>query len=466
MKFSFDHFRQETPVEKFDVRWAEAYAQIPLLEVVDRLAGDKTYLAEEKRKFESGEIENPTLTYPYMSAAELEDTERRLLHLKDDVAHDMTRVTDEPTKAIAQAYRWRTNERIAEVRMLKASAAGDMRRFDRYTRFVHGAPSPELFNYTLEEIRGTFSPYLADEREEVRAATAHFLDTLPKTTEPSTISLPPAELVATVHASTKEHLGHLIDPSLQEGVQHDATAIARAFTYALAHGGLDGWTVVITPTVTAINTNQEKHLVEGPAKRRPVSTQKLRELIVHEIGTHVARREAGEHTGMHLLATGLDRYIVGEEGVATFHEQGIRGSLKEYAGQERYLGIGLALGLDGTPRTFREVYEILKLYNLAKELRDKEASLEGATKKALSKAWLSTLRTFRGTDGKTPGVAFTKDIAYRDGNIRLWQRIMEHPEEIKRLSSGKYDPSQERHRWILDNLHILEDEFEKLSSGE
>ena len=57
---------------------------------------------------------------------------------------------------------------------------------------------------------------------------------------------------------------------------------------------------------------------------------------------------------------GLDRYIGGEEGVATLREQVIKhdDAIEEFSGINYHLGISFAQGLDGTKRSFAEVHEL------------------------------------------------------------------------------------------------------------
>jgi hypothetical protein len=82
--------------------------------------------------------------------------------------------------------------------------------------------------------------------------------------------------------------------------------------------------------------------------------------------------------------------------------------------------------------------------------------LLSAQEKAQEEAWKRCVRTFRGTDCKTPGVVFLKDIAYRDGNIAIWNLLTGDASEMNNFNSGKSNPVNTRHRWILRELGILE----------
>ena len=168
----------------------------------------------------------------------------------------------------------------------------------------------------------------------------------------------------------------------------------------------------------------------------------------------------GERSKLQLLQLGLDRYLPGEEGLALHRQQAVEGA-KDYAGFPGHFPSSLAKGLDEhEPRTFREVYEILKQYYI---LSEKNRTGEERERMAAELAWKSCVRRFRGTTGATPGAIFTKDIVYREGNIETYELINRKDHEQHRFMVGKYDPSNERHRWILDQLGISEADLENLA---
>jgi hypothetical protein len=83
---------------------------------------------------------------------------------------------------------------------------------------------------------------------------------------------------------------------------------------------------------------------------------------------------------------------------------------------------------------------------------------------AENSAWNRCVRTFRGTTCKTSGACLSKDMVYRKGNIGIWDVINNNPEEQRRFFVGKYDPSNKRHIWILDQLGITDDNLTDLES--
>jgi hypothetical protein len=113
------------------------------------------------------------------------------------------------------------------------------------------------------------------------------------------------------------------------------------------------------------------------------------------------------------------------------------------------MGIALICGVDGTKRNFRDIYEFFVQYFTLQRTDDggEELSIQDL-------AWRRTVKLFRGTTGQNAGFCFTKDLVYADGYIDIVQALLDHPTEENRLFAGKYDPANEFHRELLDDLGI------------
>ena len=55
-------------------------------------------------------------------------------------------------------------------------------------------------------------------------------------------------------------------------------------------------------------------------------------------------------------------------------------------------------------------------------------------------------------------------MIYREGNIGVWDVIRNNPDEMTRFSVGKYDPSNSRHIYVLDQLGISDEDLITLDS--
>lgn len=442
--------------EPLDFEWYTRFEPIGSFAVHEYFLSDKLSMDQQRDVFIENRDGNPELNYPKLDRAELKEKERGLLELKKDI---LERETHEVVK---QVYRWKINEKIAELRLMEAALDRNMHKFKRYSEFIYGKPSREIFDYTLSNLRAQVTASLDSQNEELRNAAQDVLNAFPmSSTSSSDIQKPSTKSMERVVESTKKIAKDLI--SLPEGLEKaNAEEIKEVFDYAIRSAAANDWEVVIDSETskTGISVNQEEKKVIIPSSRS-VSVKKLRGLVVHEIGTHVIRRKKGERSRLLLLALGLDRYQGGEEGVATMREQGLKKEFEDFSGLQGHLAISLAKGLDGQPRDFREVYTLLFKYNYWNQLRLKK-SPEVAKKEAERLGWNRTMRTFRGTDGKTKGVVFTKDIVYRQGNIAVWNLVGKNSKEMLRLQVGKYDPANERHTWVLDQLEITDEDLENL----
>src|SRR3989344_1039267 len=438
--------------EQVDSSWYGRFARYGSFQAYEYLDGDKRYREEQKDKFLKGEIENPLLDYPKIDAIRLDTQEKELLLLKEDV------LAQEQNSVVKQAYRWRLNEKIAEVRLLRAAHTGDTRRLRKYSEFVYGKPSSDIFAYTVQALKQVCEEASCSDDEHVRKTAEELSALIPANLTGYSIGeLPNQETIDMVRDATLKTAGDLVSlPISQE--EFDAEAIKAVFDQALStlHG--EGWNVVVdTSSKSAISVDQENQTVKVPEARR-LPFAKLRILIVHEIGTHVARRINGERSKLKLLGLGLDRYERGDEGVATMREQSLGDKMEDFAGLEAHLAISLAYGLDGMERDFRKVYEILEKQFLLQELLSGK-DYQSALSTAQTSAWDPTGRNILGTKC-VAGACFTKDIAYREGNIATWNVVRENPDEMFRLNVGKYDPSNNRHLWILDQLGISDEDIE------
>lgn len=428
--------------EALDDKWFDRFSACGSFEENEYLGGEKGARENQKKDFILGVCENPTLDYPDLEKINVDQKEQDLLELKKDI------LEQEDNETIKQVYRWKINAKIAELRMLKETKSGNNRRFLRYSEFIYGKPEKEIFDYTMNQIKKVIDNKIKDPNESLQIAAQRLSDELGSYIQDETGSL--AELKYSMKKSSES--GNFAK------TEYGAEEIKIAFEQALEKYKLSGWEILIDNAHSAISVRQANKTVYIPSDRK-MNEKKLTALIEHEIGTHVLRRENGERSKLKLLGLGLDRYLKGEEGIATYEEQKIAGA-NEFAGFEGHLAISLALGMDGKKRNFREVYEILKDYYFINSKKEESEAIAYAE----NTAWSRCVRTFRGTTCDTPGFCLTRDIVYREGNVGVWNVIKNNPEEVKRFSVGKYDPSNPRHIWILEQLGISDSDLEDLDA--
>lgn len=490
-----------------DEEWYARFEKIGLFQAYDFLDGDKDKRASEKKKFFESSEGNPDLDYPKIDVNAFYDRQKSLLALKQDVTSTAQKLKEKQKSAelteheekmlvVTEIYQAKINEKLAEIGLLysvkgykrgKKNPDGSIEapikiegknkkqgpelaaqeKFAAYSSFIYGDPSPDIFAYTLMEVHQMCKKAEQSSDPAVKSAGQALQDLLPAATSAPTIEKPTPEVIQTAQKATEEELGHIAEKI--NAYQHEriisAKGIVDVFGDALKKINAEGWTVVEVSNRTAIDVKQDTRQVRVPTTREMGPT-KLKKRTIHEIGTHVLRRVLGNESIIKILGAGLDRYEVGEEGVTTMREQAIGGKVDTFAGLAYHLPISLAQGLDGEKRDFREVYDIMVKYFALKEVLPSEDAEEEEEKKESpqEKAWKNCLRAFRGTNCKTPGIAFTKDIIYREGNIKVWYKTAEDPGVLRQASIGKYDPAQDEkkrkgktHKAWLTKLGIIQD---------
>ncbi|HVX58513.1 MAG TPA: tyrosine/phenylalanine carboxypeptidase domain-containing protein [Candidatus Saccharimonadales bacterium] len=439
--------------EAYDAAIFPAFEEIAAFQAFDYLGGNKDFRNEQKAKFLAGELSNPTLDYPKLNLEGITANEKSLLEMKSAI------LSGESNEVMKQAYRWRINEKIAEIRLLKAAANGDMRRFARYNSFIYGEPSREVFAYTLNGIRAKAETALSSTNPALARSAQELLKVLPKTDDPGFFELPEDELIGHVLNHTLEELGDLIE--VDEGKEkYDAEEIVAEFSKALEKMDNEDWTVQIDENATNVSAVRRTQKVNVPPDKS-VDEKGMKSLKLEEIATHVARAINGKRSKLMLLSLGLDRYDAGEEGVGSLRGQAMDEGVEDFSGLSGHLAVSLAAGLDGQPKDFRQVFEIMEKYFAFDNMTAGKSDIEAQTK-AKNMAWARCVRTFRGSDCATPGACFMKDIVYREGNIGVWELMRQKPDEMLRFNIGKYDPTNPRHIWVLEQLGISDEDLAEL----
>ncbi|MFA5926110.1 MAG: tyrosine/phenylalanine carboxypeptidase domain-containing protein [Parcubacteria group bacterium] len=423
-----------------DDLWYKRFKSVGAFQDFEYLTGKKEIREEQKKGFFAGEIENPTLDYPELDNFDYDQKEQRLLLLKKEI------LSQEKDIIAREAYHLRINEQLAVLRMLKAARAGDDRRFCRYSRFIYGSPEEEIYQHTIYQVKEVIEQRVSDADPDISAAAVRLktelLEALIKnenTIDPKAFNLPEMK-------------------TFEDEKTYSAEEMRAAFEKYLNKHQIKGWRVLIEKEgkIKKFNVSQQKRTINIPSTRKEEHSFLLA-LLEHEIGTHIIQREKGERSKLKLLGMGLDRSLKGEEGIATYREQKIRGT-RGFRGLDYHLAISLALGLDGEKRDFRKVFEIMRDYHFVKSKKSKDAAIEAAK----NEAWDDCVRIFRGTTCKTPGACLTRDIVYREGNIGIWRLIKEDPATELLFSIGKYDPTNPRHVFFLKQLAITDGDLKDL----
>lgn len=328
--------------------------------------------AREKAGFLSGEIENPHFTYPLLerSKLDLDQVSRNLRDIKRIIKWSKA---DPNLRAL---YQEKINEKIAEVEMLRAVKRGDDKRFYRYSRFIYGEPDEGIYQAALAEV------------------TAY---------QPG-------------------------EPTGEEKVTDEV--IKKSFEAALK---AYGWKrEVKTARRKAVISAGRKSVIVP--KGREETVRHLKELIAHEIETHVLRKESSRRAPLRIIReTTLGKYLPTEEGLAVQAEERVNQELGAESKRPEFAVRLIGLSLAKT-HNFRGTYtELQRIYQ---EILEKEKNPQ-PEEKSRDLAYNLTHRIFRGVHHpEQPGHFFTKDWVYYKGNLDVAHFISQGG-DIAQLYIGK-----------------------------
>jgi uncharacterized protein (TIGR02421 family) len=226
-------------------------------------------------------------------------------------------------------------------------------------------------------------------------------------------------------AAARDHLEQHPDETPAQGdgssVTWSAEQARSLFQAVLDAAALTGWTAeCTTETLSRMSVAGSRNLVRINAEAT-FGTDEIRRLVVHEIGTHVARTVNGRQQEPAILAHGISGYMATEEGLAVWHEHRAGVSdidvMRTYA--LRVIGCHAARTSD-----FTTVFETLIPWL------------------SPAKAFAMTMRIKRGlTDTTAPGGSI-KDHVYLAGYLQMQRCIEQRPDDHDLLLATKWPAAQ------------------------
>lgn len=411
-----------------DSKWFKKLKAIRGLIDLPYLSGDPDHAIAEKERFLKGEIDSVFFYYPALN-------DLNVVQAKDDVLYLIGEIEkEEKNELVRRAYVDKLKEKLLFVDLLSAMKERDDMAVADLSEKLYGSLSSEQLSSALFNLHENIANALEHDDSPARRENANiFFSVL------DSFSVP-----------IQRGLDFLSFPLLtkpEELTLSDKDIVFR-FNQALSERSLHDWKSVSAAGKSGIVVDHRSKTIFVPETRK-LSERRMKGLIAHEIDTHIMRRENAKKSPLRLLISGLAGYIQIEEGLATYNQRVVekRGS----NGGSRDVAFALARGRFTQASSFREVFEIMRHYFLAlSPFSDSATAEEYANEKAFS----HTIRTFRGTSGETLGAAYARDLLYHGGLLKIQHVLKEHPEEEKRFMVGKYNPADETHRWILDELGL------------
>lgn len=371
----------------------------------------------------SGYQGNPSLSPNKQRLADshISDSRRDLQTLR-------TRIADQETNIdVRNAYLARIDELLASLALIEAASQGDMTTFTELNTQIYGKPNAAIYQAAKRTLQ--------DGSTELAPDKATY------------------ETVWKLHNGSNGFFQQLFDGvDVPTGSidQYTGDELLRALLRSL-HA--DGYTITDAPDPYWGLDHTTKQLIRP--KWYNLSREDFLGVVGHEIGSHLMERLQGDKQPLRLLGLGLAGYEQYNEGRALVREQVAYPTWAAFASSDRWhetlcrhVAIGLAAGLDGSPKSFAEVYAAVYAIN------KKRALLQGKSEyEASRQTWALVTRCLNGTDGQ--GGAYYKDIVYLEGNIHCWALAKENPGIILQDDLGKYNRTDKYQVALLTRLGIL-----------
>ncbi len=201
-----------------------------------------------------------------------------------------------------------------------------------------------------------------------------------------------------------------------QSAELDTDAAKKLFESFLRQHKLTHWKVKIIEDTVADVQVTKRHIL-FLRKGAVFHENRLKALLVHEIGTHVFRFENGKQQPFRIFERGTSKYLQTEEGLAVWNQNQLKLNLGEkfFIPAYQILAIHLAKKL-----SFRDLFHyLLDTYDLDSDM-----------------AWKLCVKAKRGyKDTDLPG-AFTKDALYFFGNQEV-EKFLAGGGKISDLYLGK-----------------------------
>ncbi len=391
---------------------------------------------EERERFLDNEIENPLFSYTSNTESKMNEplSCKSLELLLQEI------VKTEENEVVKKLYEAKITNQINRVGMFNASMNSDDKEFYRLSCQLHGKPKNKYFAYIAKKVMNLTKLAGPEHLVEVRHLKKIF---------------------SKINVTGVDISSDILPPLVHDDVFiQTPDEVVAVFRETLDEYEITGWKIQVDQENKRVNfaVSTPQRIIYIPGKEKLLARPKLltklqvKALATHEIGVHVRRSYCGAGSNLHLLQIGLDSYLQGEEGVASYVQQQCEGAT-EFYGFDRYMAASLAVGMDGTPRDFRSVFSVMvDYYTILATVSKEHQKLV-----PLRSAWDVCVRIFRGTTGQSTGFIYTRDIVYMEGNIEIWHLLSEKPHIYPKLFLGKYNPLLPRHIKALKALEILTD---------
>lgn len=431
---SYDSFWWLTPAGPFTSqehrRWQALYHHPVSAAAKAELSGMLVASREREIMQAVSEAREPQFHYPAIERADVRRRLADLARLDEDIAQG------EPNVLVRRLYHDAIREEICFLHLIEATDEGNSEQFWEWNVQLNGVLTAEEVTYALSRVGALLAEGMKKQETE---HLAHSLLTWLQ----DRLSLPllPASAEDDHHAfSFTQDKGPLTLPASDSSRLIAPETARRFFEAALQRSGYEGWRVEIDASATGGRVEQGMRCFFLAST--PLSLEKIRHYLSHELAGHVARCVAGEHSPLGLLGIHTGWSLETEEGLALYQDrQAQERSQQPYDDSGEWIGTlatGLASGVVGQAQTFRSLLEFFEEFFLLRRLlKQLQSNREAAQQQAFRQAMTRCLRTFRGVpDLSQPGICYTKDALYLRGVRKIERAVAQDPSVLERLMVG------------------------------
>lgn len=426
-----------------------------LLELQPKLVTN--FVPEQKELFLSGAIRNPNHEYDRLNAInfdkmqfEINDTGNKILSQNDlnpkhrVVYEEFIEDYKKHTRLEELAYKFKHAQDENERAALESE-------YMQLNIELYGEPTENTYRSILQEKISEIARtvYIEDSAVQIKDELLSLVEYNPDNEKIKRFS-PSEDTVEWLHGVADTLYSGMLT-HVPEQKTFTATEVQSIFTDIIKDEfgeAADGWKVDIEDAqVMNVKTSEKRVVI--PEKTKNISYDKLKTLIVHELGVHLLRSVIGSETDILPLRSGLSEYYDSEEGLAVAMSQAFANRYDE-AGDSHYITAGLTYY---DKKDFRDVFEI-KWRMTALNLEMFNFLTEDVINKAKNIAYNSVMRSLRGTDE----LPWFKDLSYYNGSADMWKYFEEiKGDDVKFMFvlMGKANPSNIKHERILYEARTL-----------
>ncbi|MDB5160442.1 MAG: hypothetical protein JWO99_705 [Candidatus Saccharibacteria bacterium] len=441
--------------------WARIQSNMPYGIPEDDTIGERQRLGA-RTAFLSGDSSEPELTYPRLDMVDLGSAIVRF-----DEMITKLKLRPEENPLLFESV----SDKIAELSrhryVLEAVQATTDEERNKYLNYaeqlaveVFGDVEPARFNTLLADLTETASStdtqYSRELLDLLPGVDPNLEKVVQETLKPETI--------AKLEPLIRQYLAPMFEivDALPDGEFEHERSI-EVFQSCIDALGLDGVRAILTMG-NALDADGFTMTIGLGRNRAKLTRETFLTVGIHEL-IHIIGSYEGQKQEDDVISIGLPKSLSFEEGKCVAVEQIVTGKATK-RGEPYYFALGLLKGtIDGMPRTFRQVHEILwRKTILSKKGEITDDMVAGAKKSA----YQTCMRITRGH------AADTRDLAYYNGNdiaSGWFNQIAELPNDqalatVEATLSTKADPTNPVHLEHLEQHHPKWQQFTTMGASE